>query len=76
MTDGVHQGLALTLAALGPTEVNTVRLGALTPHAIDTLRHLKDFLGIQFNIKPDTASSTLFLSCVGAGVRNMARKVQ
>lgn len=76
VVDGAHQGLLLTAAALGPQEVNKVRLGALTTHAVSTLRHLKDFLNVQFDVKPDAASSTVFLSCVGFGLKNLARKVQ
>lgn len=64
------------MAALGPPEVNTVRLGALTGHTVKTLRHLKDFMGVTFDVKTDAASSTVFLSCVGYGLKNMARKVQ
>ena len=40
-----------------------MRLGPLTPDAIRTLRHLKDFLGVTFSIKPEVESRTIFLSC-------------
>lgn len=52
-----------------------VRLGPLTPYAVHTLRHLKDFLQVQFSMRPDTASGTIFLSCIGSGLRNINRKV-
>ena len=76
VVDGTHQGLLLLLCALGPEEVSKVRLGPLTPHAVRTLRHLKSFFGVQFSIKPEASSNTVFLSCVGAGIRNVARKVR
>lgn len=75
ITDGAHQGLAVILAALGPGELNTVRLGALSMHTVKTLRHVKDLLGIEFDIRPDADSQTIVLSCVGMGLRNMGRKV-
>lgn len=75
VVDGSHQGLVLTLCALGPEEMNEVRLGPLTPHAVRTLRHLKDFFGIQFNIKPERDSGTIFLSCIGIGHRNLNKKL-
>lgn len=74
--DGTHQSLALMLAALGPREVNKVRLGALTMYTIKSLRHIKDFLGVQFDIKPDAESHTIFLSCVGVGMSNLGRRIQ
>lgn len=74
--DGARQGLALLLAALGPREVNKVRLGALTMYTVKTLRHIKDFLGVEFDIRPDRDSHTIFLSCIGSGLTNFGRKVQ
>lgn len=68
------QALVLCLCALGPRELSTVRLGPLTPHAVRTLRHLRDFLGVTFNVAPDAASQTVFLSCVGAGIKSLARR--
>ena len=68
------QGLLLTLCTLGPRELSTVRLGPLTPHSVRTLRHLRDFFGVTFNVAPDAGSQTVFLSCVGAGVRSLARR--
>ncbi len=52
-----------------------VRLGPLTPYAVSTLRHLREFFGVMFSIKTESASKTVFLSCIGAGVRNLNRKV-
>eukprot|EP00193_Tetraselmis_chui_P022696 CAMPEP_0177796560 /NCGR_PEP_ID=MMETSP0491_2-20121128/26842_1 /TAXON_ID=63592 /ORGANISM="Tetraselmis chuii, Strain PLY429" /LENGTH=335 /DNA_ID=CAMNT_0019319487 /DNA_START=38 /DNA_END=1041 /DNA_ORIENTATION=- len=45
--DSSQQGLLLTLCALGPAEASSVRLGPLTPHAVTTLRHLRDILGVR-----------------------------
>ncbi|KAK9918153.1 hypothetical protein WJX75_001749 [Coccomyxa subellipsoidea] len=73
--DSTHQGLVLLFCALGPEELNEVRLGPLTPHAVRTLRHLKAVLGVTFSVKPQAASNTIFLSCIGAGVKNMSKRV-
>ncbi|GLI64197.1 hypothetical protein VaNZ11_007389 [Volvox africanus] len=75
VVDGCHQGLLLLLCALGPEEANSVRLGPLTPHAIRTLRHLRDFFGVTFSLRTERSSGTIFATCVGANVRNMSRRV-
>ncbi|WIA28864.1 hypothetical protein OEZ86_011390 [Tetradesmus obliquus] len=75
VTDGTHQGLLLLLAALGPEEMNQVRLGPLTPYAVRTLRHIRDFLNVQFSMRTEQQSGTIFLSCIGAGLKNINRKV-
>ncbi|KAK9814342.1 hypothetical protein WJX72_004157 [[Myrmecia] bisecta] len=75
VTDSAHQGLVLLFCALGPDEINEVRLGPLSPHAVRTLRHLRDFFGITFSVKPEPESQTIFLSCIGANIRNIAKKV-
>ena len=62
------------LCALGPKLLNKVRLGVLGMHAVGTLRHVKDFLGVEFDIRPEKGSGTLFLACIGAEVKNIARK--
>ncbi|KAL3143392.1 hypothetical protein ABBQ38_002216 [Trebouxia sp. C0009 RCD-2024] len=75
VTDGTHQGLLLLLCALGPEEINEVRLGPLTPYSVRTLRHLKDFFAVTFSIKPEAESQTLFLKCIGTGHKNMSKRV-
>lgn len=75
VVDGAHQGLLLLLAALGPEEASTVRLGPLTPHAVRTLRHLREFFGVLFDLKADNASGTITLTCVGCGLKNLSRKI-
>lgn len=75
VVDGNHQGLALTLCAIGPEEVNEVRLGPLTPYAVRTLRHLREFFGVQFSVRPERESQTIFLSCIGSGLRNRSKRI-
>lgn len=75
VVDGAHQGLLLLLAALGAEEASAVRLGPLTPHAVRTLRHIREFLGVVFDIKADAESGTLTLTCVGCGLKNLSRKI-
>lgn len=69
------QGLVILLCALGPEELSEVRLGPLTPHAVRTLRHVKAFFGVTFSVKPQAASKTIFLSCIGAGVKNVSKRI-
>ena len=57
-----------------PLSCSQVRLGPLTPHAVRTLRHVKDFLAVQFDLEPEEDTRTIFGTCVGAGLRNLARK--
>ncbi|BAF13725.1 probable RNA 3'-terminal phosphate cyclase-like protein [Oryza sativa Japonica Group] len=74
VVDSAHQGLLFILCALSPPDVSKVRVGQLTPYAIETLRNIRDFLDVKFIIKPDPNSNTVTLKCVGAGVKNLARK--
>mmetsp|Transcript_41420 Transcript_41420/g.132303 ORF Transcript_41420/g.132303 Transcript_41420/m.132303 type:complete len:369 (+) Transcript_41420:173-1279(+) len=73
--DSLHQGLLLLLCAVGADEVSKVRLGALTPHAVRTLRHIKAFFNVTFSIKADPDTGTVFLTCVGAAIKNVAKKM-
>ncbi|KAF7057277.1 hypothetical protein CFC21_064581 [Triticum aestivum] len=75
VVDSTHQGLLFMLCALCPPDVSKVRVGQLTPHAIESLRNIKEFLDVKFIIKPDPNSNTVTLKCVGAGVKNLARKI-
>jgi RNA 3'-terminal phosphate cyclase-like protein len=54
--------------------IEQVRLGPLTSQAVHTLRLLREFFGTVFDIRTERSSGTLFLSCVGAGLKNTARK--
>ena len=42
--------------------------------AVKTLRVIKAFFGVTFDIRPEPDSGTVFLSTVGAGIRNIARR--
>ncbi|GAX85703.1 hypothetical protein CEUSTIGMA_g13117.t1 [Chlamydomonas eustigma] len=75
VVDGTHQSMVLLLAAIGPEEANQVRLGPLTPQAVRTLRTLRDFFGVTFNMKAERESKTIFLTCIGAGIKNTSKKV-
>jgi len=72
--DSAHQPLVLLLMAIGPEQLSKVRLGQLTPRAVKTLRVVKAFFGVTFNIQPEPESGTVFLSTVGAGIRNISRR--
>lgn len=72
--DSAHQPLVLLLMAIGPEQLSKVRLGRLTPRAVKTLRVIKAFFGVTFNIQPEPDSGTVFLSTVGAGIRNISRR--
>ncbi|CAD7704662.1 unnamed protein product [Ostreobium quekettii] len=74
VVDGCHQALLILLCALGPELINEVRLGPLTPYAVQMLRHVKDFFGITFSIRPENDHGTIFMSCVGVGVKNLGRR--
>ena len=68
-----HQGLLLLLAACSDASASQVRLGPLTPHAAATLRAVRDVLGVEFALRPEPRSRTVFASCIGAGLRNTSR---
>jgi len=72
--DANHQSLFCLLMAMGPEDVSRVRVGKLSPHAVATLRLIRDFWKLQFKITPDPATKTVILSCLGTGFVNMARK--
>ncbi|KAJ0976476.1 hypothetical protein J5N97_018441 [Dioscorea zingiberensis] len=75
VVDSTHQGLLFLLCALCPPDVSKVRVGKLTPYGIETLRHIRDFLGVKFVIKPEPITNTVTLKCVGCGMRNLSRKI-
>lgn len=76
VVDSTHQALVLIACAIGPEEINEVRLGPLTPYSVKTLRDIREFFGVQFSVRPERESQTIFLSCIGAGVQNMSKKLQ
>lgn len=75
VADSTHQGLLFLLCALCPQDVSKVRVGKLSPYGIETLRHIRDFLGVKFDIKPDPSTGTVLLKCVGCGLKNLSRKI-
>jgi RNA 3'-terminal phosphate cyclase-like protein len=72
--DTAHQSIALILMAFGPEDVSRIRLGALSEHAIATLRHIKSFTGVAFKLVPDRDSGTIVASCLGSGYVNYAKR--
>ncbi|KAM7258645.1 hypothetical protein ACFE04_014386 [Oxalis oulophora] len=75
VVDSTHQGLLFLLCALCPPDISKVRTGKLSPHGIKTLQEIKDFLCVQFDIKPDPATGTVILKCKGSGMSNLSRKL-
>ncbi|KAI3981237.1 hypothetical protein MKX01_041376 [Papaver californicum] len=72
VVDSTHQGLLFLLCALCPQDVLKVRVGKLSPYAIETLRHIRDFLSVKFVITPDPSTETVILKCVGCGLKNLS----
>lgn len=70
------QGLLFLLCALCPQDVSKVRVGKLSPHGVEVLREIKEFLGVVFDIKADSDRSTerVVLKCLGSGLKNLSRK--
>ncbi|KAL9679233.1 hypothetical protein QQ045_017089 [Rhodiola kirilowii] len=75
IVDSTHQGLLFLLCALCPPDVSRVRVGKLSPNGIETLRHIRDFLGVTFIIEPDSSTETVVLKCKGCGLKNLSRKI-
>ena len=71
--DSGAQSIAFLLMCLGPEDVSRIRVGTLTQYSIVTLRLLKKAFGVEFKVRADKESKTVFLSCLGSGYRNMAR---
>eukprot|EP00850_Spirogloea_muscicola_P009739 SM000055S18273 [mRNA] locus=s55:455319:457450:- [translate_table: standard] len=75
VVDSTHQSLLFLLCALSEDDLSKVRVGRLAPAAIGMLRHIKELLGVQFNIQPEPATGTVLLSCIGSAHRNKSRKL-
>jgi RNA 3'-terminal phosphate cyclase-like protein len=67
------QSLALLWMCLTPEDVSRIRVGALSPYTIESLRLFKQALGVEFKVNADNETKTVLLSCLGTGYRNMAR---
>ncbi|PHJ24792.1 rna 3 -terminal phosphate cyclase-like protein [Cystoisospora suis] len=80
VVDTSHQYMALLFAAAADEyQPSKLRLSQLTPYTIQFIRHLRDFLGVTFHFEhevrgDDNDSPEVDLKCVGAGLRNTARK--
>mmetsp|Transcript_59119 Transcript_59119/g.129669 ORF Transcript_59119/g.129669 Transcript_59119/m.129669 type:complete len:369 (+) Transcript_59119:58-1164(+) len=76
VVDTAHQALVLYFLSLAEeTKPSRVRLSRLSPAAAQMLRHIRDFLGVVFQIREDHGESgTVVLSCIGAGITNTARR--
>eukprot|EP00398_MALV-I-01_sp_L67-1_P000882 gene882-371_t len=72
--DSTNQWLLVILAAAAEEhKASTVRLGRMTPHTVQCLRHVRDFLGVSFNMVQEE-DGTVMMNTVGAGLMNMARR--
>ncbi|KAJ1991246.1 hypothetical protein H4R33_001447 [Dimargaris cristalligena] len=72
--DSNTQWMALLMMVLSSEDVSKVRLGKLTEFTIQYLRDLKQMFGVTFKIKPDPATKTVLLTCVGTGYINIGKK--
>lgn len=71
--DTPNQGIMLALMALGPEDVTKLRTGKLSDYTIEFLRHIRDFLGVTFQLLPDPATGTVLIQGFGSGFVNLAR---
>jgi len=76
VVDTAHQALVLFFLCLSDDiKPARVRLSKLSPAAAQMLRHIRDFLGITFQIREDQGDrETVVLSCLGGGIANTARR--
>ncbi|XP_057446869.1 probable RNA 3'-terminal phosphate cyclase-like protein isoform X2 [Lotus japonicus] len=75
VVDSTYQGLLFLLCALCPQDISKVRVGKLSQHGVETLRNIKDFLDVKFILKPDPKTPSVFLQCIGYGMKNLSRKI-
>lgn len=76
VVDTAHQAMVLYFLSLAEeTKPARVRLSKLSPSAVQMLRHIRDFLGVVFQVREDHGDAqTVVLSCLGAGITNSARR--
>jgi RNA 3'-terminal phosphate cyclase-like protein len=75
--DSSHQSLMLQLMIMGPEDVCKVRFGdTITDQATEILRIIHSAFGLTFKIKEDEQTRTVLLSCLGLGLKNVARKIR
>lgn len=71
--DSTSQWLIFLLMTLCPQDVSKIRIGTeISEYGIEMLRNLKNFFGVIFKIQDD--ESSIVLSCVGIGFKNLQRK--
>ena len=79
--DSSCQGLALLLMALGESDLSKIRLGPLSPFAIQLLRHMKELLKVTFKLDSQQEESQekserslkIVATCVGVGFTNLSK---
>jgi RNA 3'-terminal phosphate cyclase-like protein len=76
VVDTTHQAIVLYFLSLAEEiKPARVRLSKLSPSAAQMLRHIKDFLGVAFQVREDHGDrGTVVLSCLGAGIKNTSRR--
>ncbi|KAK3228152.1 hypothetical protein Dsin_008014 [Dipteronia sinensis] len=75
VVDLTHQGLLFLLCALSEPDVSKVRIGKLSPYGIETLKSIREFLGLKFSINQDPSTGTLIFLGMGCGYKNISRKI-
>mmetsp|Transcript_34340 Transcript_34340/g.75074 ORF Transcript_34340/g.75074 Transcript_34340/m.75074 type:complete len:369 (+) Transcript_34340:83-1189(+) len=76
VVDTQHQYIPLWFAALAEEDaVCKIRLGKLSPHTVSLLRHIRDFLGVTFQMEQDgIGGETVVFTCCGVGMQNMGKR--
>jgi len=76
VVDTTHQAIVLYFLSLAEEiKPARVRLSKLSPSAVQMLRHIKDFLGVAFQVREDHGDTgSVVLSCLGAGLKNTSRR--
>ena len=72
--DSSNQPLILLLMSLGPEDVSRVRMGTPTAAAVETLRHVRDFFGVTFQVDDDADDGAVLYACRGVGFKNHAKR--
>lgn len=79
--DSTVQGLTFLFMALGENDLSKALVGPLSPHSIQLLRHMRDFLKVTFKLDPHkednsrTGSGKVMATCVGIGFSNLSKVV-
>ena len=73
--DTTNQSMFLILMALTERKISKILLGRVSAYTAETLRLLKDVLGVVFNLTPQEEGRAI-LSCIGLGLENISRIVK